>query len=296
MNPGIKKGQFSLIQHSHLEVLTPVQFLTTVPSHAGEAVLCGQLGNGGTSDKTTPTLTSSLGAGRTAVAISSGYAHNCAILDDGSVSCWGSGSQGQLGNGGTSDETTPTSTSSLGIDRTAVAISSGRVHTCAILDDGSVSCWGSGSQGQLGNGGTSDETTPTSTSSLGIGRTAVAISSGYAHSCAILDDGSVSCWGSGSRGQLGNGGYSGKETTPTSTSSLGIGRTAVAISSGNYHTCVILCVCSMMVLFHVGVKEALADWATVEHLMKLHLRPRAALNRPDCCSYLFWICSHLCNS
>ena len=67
---------------------------------------------------------------------------------------------------------------------TDTTFSTGDYHTCAILDDGSVSCWGYGSQGQLGNGGTSDETTPTPTSSLGVGRTAVAISSGavsYTH-------------------------------------------------------------------------------------------------------------------
>ena len=59
----------------------------------------------------------------------------------------------------------------LRIGRTAAAISSGYRHTCAILDDGSVSCWGEGSDGQLGNGVTLDSPTPTSTSSLGAGRT-----------------------------------------------------------------------------------------------------------------------------
>ena len=199
----------------------------------------GQLGNGGTSDKTTPTLTSSLGTGRTAVALSSGASHTCAILDNGAVSCWGSGSSGQLGNGGWSGKTTPTLTSSLGTGRTAVALSSGDYHTCAILDNGAVSCWGRGDYSQLGNGGTSDKTTPTLTSSLGTGRTAVALSSGDHHTCAILDNGSVSCWGWGIHGRLGNGGTSDK-TTPTLTSSLGTGRTAVALSSGGSHTCAIL--------------------------------------------------------
>ncbi|MGB2373649.1 MAG: RCC1 domain-containing protein, partial [Poseidonia sp.] len=199
----------------------------------------GQLGNGGTSQQNTPTLTSSLGTGRTAVAISSGTFHTCAILDNGDVSCWGDGTYGQLGNGGTSDKTTPTLTSSLGTGRTAVALSSGGHHTCAILDNGDVSCWGRGTYGRLGNGGSSDKTTPTLTSSLGTGRTAVAISSGTFHTCAILDDGSVSCWGGGFHGQLGNGGTSDK-TTPTLTSSLGTGRTAVALSSGTIHTCAIL--------------------------------------------------------
>ena len=80
------------------------------------------MGNGGTSEKTTPTLTGSLGTGRTAVAISSGGDHTCAILDNGDVSCWGRGSSGQLGNGGTSTKTTPTLTSSLGTGRTALLI------------------------------------------------------------------------------------------------------------------------------------------------------------------------------
>ena len=199
----------------------------------------GQLGNGGSSDKTTPTLTSSLGTGRTAVALSSGNSHTCAILDNGSVSCWGYGSSGQLGNGGTSTKTTPTLTSSLGTGRTAVALSSGGFHTCAILDNGAVSCWGSGTYGRLGNGGTSTKTTPTLTSSLGTGRTAVALSSGNYHTCAILDNGAVSCWGYGTNGRLGNGATSDK-STPTLTSSLGTGRTAVALSSGGYHTCAIL--------------------------------------------------------
>ena len=199
----------------------------------------GQLGNGATSDKSTPTLTSSLGTGRTAVALSSGGSHTCAILDNGAVSCWGEGSDGRLGNGGTSDKSTPTLTSSLGTGRTAVALSSGGFHTCAILDNGAVACWGDGAYGQLGNGGTSDKTTPTLTSSLGTGRTAVALSSGYHHTCAILDNGAVSCWGRGSGGQLGNGATS-DIFTPTLTSSLGTGRTAVALSSGAYHTCAIL--------------------------------------------------------
>ena len=197
------------------------------------------MGNGGTSDATTPTPTSSLGTGRTAVAISSGGSHTCAILDDGSVSCWGNGGNGRLGNGGTSDEFTPTPTSSLGTGRTAVAISSGRFHTCAILDDGSVSCWGFGFDGQLGNGGISMTTTPTPTSSLGIGRTAVAISlellTPVQFSMTVLshvgDTAVMANWATVEHLM---------QTTPTPTSSLGIGRTAVAISSGGSHTCVIL--------------------------------------------------------
>ena len=198
----------------------------------------GQLGDGTTTDRNTPTQTSSLGTGRTAVAISSGNGHTCAILDDGSVSCWGYNDY-QLGDGTTAHRNTPTQTSSLGTNRTAVAISSGQSHTCAILDDGTVSCWGSNYEGQLGDGTITDRLTPTQTASLGIGRTAVAISSGTYHTCAILDDGSVSCWGGNSFGQLGDGTTTDRNTS-AQTSSLGTGRTAVAISSGSIHTCAIL--------------------------------------------------------
>ena len=151
--------------------------------------------------------------------LSSGGSHTCAILDNGSVSCWGLDSYGQLGNGGLSDKTTPTLTSSLGIGRTAVAISSGLFHTCAILDNGSVSCWGKGDLGQLGNGGITNQLTPALTSSLGTGRTAVAISSGSFHTCVILDNGAVSCWGEGDSGQLGNGGIT-NQLTPRSRAAL----------------------------------------------------------------------------
>ena len=203
----------------------------------------GQLGNGGTSDKTTPTLTSSLGAGRTAVALSSGGEHTCAILDNGSVSCWGRNNDGQLGIGGTQwntvDKTTPTLTSSLGTGRTAVAISSGSYYTCAILDNGEVSCWGDGNKGQLGYGGNFNKFLPTLTNSLGADRTAVVLSAGEFHTCVILDNGDISCWGGGDYGQLGNGAFSNRYS-PTLTSSLGTGRTAVAISSGVFHTCAIL--------------------------------------------------------
>jgi alpha-tubulin suppressor-like RCC1 family protein len=112
------------------------------------------------------------GSVQTYSTLAAGYAHTCAILDDGSVSCWGYNNYGQLGDGTTTDRNTPTQTSSLGTDRTAVAITVGFAHTCAILDDGSVSCWGYNSYGNLGDGTNTDRSTPTQTSSLGTDRTA----------------------------------------------------------------------------------------------------------------------------
>ena len=204
----------------------------------------GQLGNGNEYDSATPTLVSdSSGVGINATQVASGGYHSCAILQSGSVSCWGAGTEGQLGSGSFSNTTVPVSINSLGNGRTAVAISLGEFHTCALLDNGQVSCWGSNSHGQLGNGGGNNQTSPVVTNTFGTGRTAIAISSGGWHTCAILDNGAVSCWGRGDFGQIGNG-FSNNVNIPTLTSSLGItlgvNNKATSISSGLWHTCVAL--------------------------------------------------------
>jgi Regulator of chromosome condensation (RCC1) repeat len=195
-----------------------------------------------------------LGAGRRAVAISAGQVHTCAILDTGAVRCWGLGSSGQLGYGNTNsigdDETLggfgPVG---LGAGRRAVSISAGAFHTCAILDNGRVRCWGLGDNGRLGYGNTDsigDGETPGSVGpvDLGVGRRAVAISAGRAHTCAILDNGRVRCWGQGLNGRLGYGNTDtiGDDETPGSVGpvDLGAGRKAVAISAGYFHTCALL--------------------------------------------------------
>ena len=225
----------------------------------------GQLGYGstrtlGAAPATTPAQVGpvNLGPGRTAVAISAGSYHTCAILDDGSVRCWGYGASGQLGYANTNNVgDTPAAVPArvgpvnLGPGRTAVAISAGGAHTCAILDDGSVRCWGDDTYGQLGYGNGSsvgDDETPGSVRpvDLGPGRKAVAISAGTDHTCAILDDGGVRCWGSGADGQLGYGNTRGLGDTPATVPAkvgqvnLGAGRTALAISAGDTHTCALL--------------------------------------------------------
>ena len=99
------------------------------------------------------------------------------------------------------------------------------------------------------------------------------LSAGGRHTCVILDNGSVSCWGLGSNGQLG--GATSDRTTPTLTSSLGPGRTAVALSSGTHHTAPSL----TTVLCRAGETDITANWATVEHLTNTLPRSRAALVR-----------------
>ncbi len=191
-----------------------------------------------------------LGDGRTAKAITAGRAHTCAILDDGTVRCWGFGFDGRLGYGTTDsvgDNEAPGSVGPvrLGDGRTATAITAGESHTCALLDDRTVRCWGFGSNGALGYGSTDavgDNETPDAAGPVRLGGPAVAVTAGAFHTCALLDDGTVRCWGFGGNGRLGyaNTQSIGDDESPAAAGPVALGRPAVAISAGNDHTCALL--------------------------------------------------------
>ena len=116
--------------------------------------------------------------------------HSCAVHDNGDVSCWGAGSEGQLGQGGARSYYLPVRV----LDVTdAVAVAAGAGFTCAVHRNGDVSCWGANQLGQLGDGTTgSGRYWPQRISRL---FDAVAISAGKDHSCAIHRGGALSCWG-----------------------------------------------------------------------------------------------------
>ena len=196
----------------------------------------GQLGDGSTDNKSTPTPVN-LGENRSARALTLGNHHTCAILDDHTLKCWGSNSHGQLGDPDLAAMSLTPTPISLGTDRRAHAITAGEFHTCAILDDRSLKCWGLNGYGQLGDSSNSNKNTPTPVD-LGSNRKAYAIASGNNHTCAILDDHSLKCWGYNTFGQLGDGSTDNKNT-PVAIN-LGEGRSARAIISKDNHTCAIL--------------------------------------------------------
>ena len=154
-----------------------------------------------------------LGSGRTATSITTGTGYTCALLDDDSVKCWGRGDVGQLGHGKTTSvDSPPNSSIKLGSGRTAKAIAAGNFHTCAVIDNSSIKCWGLNDSGQLGQGDTSNRGDGSNEMAdnlpainLGSGKTARAISTGDSHTCAVLDNASVKCWGKNDSGQLGLG-------------------------------------------------------------------------------------------
>ena len=175
------------------------------------------------------------------IQMSSGASHSCAILDDGSVSCWGDNGNGQLGDGSRSPSLEPEK-SDMPLGRKAVEISAGSYHTCSVFDDGSVRCWGSNEFGQLGDGTTIERTTAV-TVDLGQGVSALGISSGESHTCAVLNDRSVKCWGQNSNGQLGDG--TTEDRSSPVLSKMG-GEDVTLVSAGSYHTCAITSIRTVM--------------------------------------------------
>ncbi|MGI8944853.1 MAG: RCC1 domain-containing protein, partial [Thermoleophilaceae bacterium] len=189
-----------------------------------------------------------LGAGPV-TAISAGGLHTCAILQGGDVRCWGNGAVGRLGyasEANIGDRDTPASAGSvdIGLGRTAKAIAAGDAHTCAVLDNAAVRCWGFNGNGRLGYGNSQpigDTETPGSVEPVVLGSGAKAIGAGRGHTCALLDGGAVRCWGFGGNGRLGYGNVEdiGDDELPASAGpvDLGMGGTARAITLGGSQTC-----------------------------------------------------------
>ncbi len=136
-----------------------------------------------------------------AVAIAAGYGQACALLSNATMRCWGENREGQLGNGTTANPGTAQPVAVSGITG-ATAVATGAYHTCAVLGNGTVRCWGRNDQGQLGNGTVTSSSTPVPVSGLtGV----AAVSGGGVHTCAVLTNGTVQCWGENTFGQIGDG-------------------------------------------------------------------------------------------
>jgi alpha-tubulin suppressor-like RCC1 family protein len=206
----------------------------------------GELGNGVTTAtaQLTPVAvyTGGVLAGLILTQITMGYWHVCALASTGAVYCWGLGTSGQLGNGGTSSSNVPVLVSG---GLTFTQISAGQSSMCGVTSAGAVYCWGLGSSGQLGvSGSTASSSTPVAVTATGTalaGRTIVQVAAGYYHTCALDNTGLVYCWGIDTYGQLGN------NTTSTTaqpaatavytTGTPMAGRTIVQITAGGQHTC-----------------------------------------------------------
>lgn len=191
-----------------------------------------QVGDGTTTDRSTPTQILSALTFKT---VSAGGLHSCALATDGTAYCWGYNANGELGDGTTTNRSTPVAVStslvfqSISASKTA-AFSNTPGFSCALTPAGSALCWGYNGDGELGNGSTTNRTTPGSISG---GITFSGLDAGGQHACGWTSSGATYCWGLNNDGQLGDGTATSR-SVPTPVAG---GLTFKLVSAGTEHTC-----------------------------------------------------------
>ncbi|WP_129721376.1 RCC1 domain-containing protein [Xylanivirga thermophila] len=185
----------------------------------------GQLGDGGTTNRSTPVQVKGLAD---IVQISAGGSHSMALKSDGTVWTWGQNNHGVLGDGGTTNRSTPVQVKGLA---DIVQISAGGSHSMALKSDGTVWTWGE-NYGQIGDGTTEERHTPVQVvykPNISLLTDIVQISAGHSHSMALKSDGTVWAWGCG---MVGDGSIYG-QYSPVQVNDL---TDVVQISAGDYHS------------------------------------------------------------
>jgi alpha-tubulin suppressor-like RCC1 family protein len=188
----------------------------------------GANGNGTLADERTPAL---VAGGWDFSSLSSGTDFACGVTFSGVVACWGRGADGRLGNGTTVSSLIPTTVAG---GHTFTSITTGNNHACALTPSGEAYCWGHNFWGKLGNGASgsfANQSTPVRVSG---GLLFSSISAGGEHTCGVTTAGQGYCWGEGSDGELGIGGFPILRNTPTPISG---GLTWQSIEVGTNHSC-----------------------------------------------------------
>jgi cysteine-rich repeat protein len=162
-----------------------------------------------------------LGSDLTATHVVAGQWFTCALLDSGALKCWGYNNTAALGLGDTSNrgdnagemgDSLPAVNLGAGLTVSQVVV--GNNHACALFADGSLKCWGSNFYGGLGLGDT--QTRGSTAAGMGSalpfvsvepGMRVTSIAAGYEHTCALLEDATVKCWGQNYNGELGLGDF-----------------------------------------------------------------------------------------
>ena len=195
----------------------------------------GQLGLGHDNNRNTPQEVS---LGGSAQFLTAGGVHTCAILSDRKVKCWGDNVRGQLGLGNGKVDDYYDTPQEVSLGGSARFLTAGVLHTCAILSNGKVKCWGKNSNGQLGLGDGKVAGHYNTPQEVSLGGSAQFLTAGANYTCAILSNGKVKCWGDNTYGQLGLG-HEDERNTPQEVS-LGAEVTAKFLTAGSDHTCAML--------------------------------------------------------
>lgn len=187
----------------------------------------GQLGDGTYENSAVPVDVVGLSSG--AKEIVAGSKHTCALTNNGDVQCWGNDLYGQLGNGDLSSSPVPTDV--IGLAGNVISIDAD-IHTCALTVERGVKCWGYNFYGQVGDGTKINRENPVDV--IGLPTDVAEIAVGGVHTCVLLQNGGVKCWGFNEHGELGNGT---QNNSSVSVDVIGMTVDVSTISAGIYHTC-----------------------------------------------------------
>ena len=186
--------------------------MTTCARDVNSGVKCfgynfyGQLGIGVRDTLDKPTYGAPnyvVGLSKNVISTSAGLYHSCAVSTEHVVSCWGANIAGGLGFLENLAVVFPSPIAVKGIRADANAVFVGNARACITTVGGTAQCWGRNPSGQLGNGRTATQEAPYDV--IGISEKVVSISLGFAHTCVLLESGTVRCFGANNLGQLGIG-------------------------------------------------------------------------------------------
>jgi alpha-tubulin suppressor-like RCC1 family protein len=205
---------------------------------SGGAVKCwgdnasGQLGDGTQDPSDVPLDVLELSADVAAIGL--GDNHSCAVTTQGALKCWGSNSYQQASGSASQSEIIKTPATVTGMGEGVATVDGGFGHTCAVRTAGGAWCWGLNLNGQVGNDSIIAPPAPVTPSGLSAG--VVRIEAGDNHTCALLENGSVRCWGENTNGQLGDSTQD-ERHIPTDIAQLSSGVSALA--AGGSHSCAV---------------------------------------------------------
>jgi alpha-tubulin suppressor-like RCC1 family protein len=209
----------------------------------------GQLGYANTQGigafNTTPADAGDVNVGGLVVQIAAGGNSTCARIETGAVRCWGDNAKGQLGYGNTDvigDDETPAWAGSVSVGGTVVDLTVGKENVCVLLDTGNARCWGSGVLGYKNTNTIGDDEKPSTAGDVYVGGKVLRLSSGWNHTCAVLEGGVVRCWGGNETGQLGYGNVAtiGDDEAPAAAGNVKVPDHAIRVGAGGGFTCALV--------------------------------------------------------
>jgi alpha-tubulin suppressor-like RCC1 family protein len=225
-NPDASRFLSALLARRAVRLAAPVLVLA--------ALGCGEDADsptapGSRAEATSPDLAAAAATAPSFVQVSAGITHTCGVTAADRAYCWGGNSEGQLGDGTTTDRRKPR----------AVAgglrfrfVSAGNQYTCGLTTNDRAYCWGSNIWGTLGEG--SDVASRPTPVEVAGGRRYRQLRAGHTHACAVTLAEVTFCWGDNAYGQLGIG-FASSTTAPVRVKTGGL--VFRQVFAGGWHTC-----------------------------------------------------------